>query len=237
MKRELKKALIELYEAPIPQKKQAFLKQIREPGISNRQFFLLQAGYIGKWVWLVSVIIFLGALFCGYYAEKNVLWVISAMMPFLAVTLITENIRSELYGMSELEMSSRFSLKSVLFARMGIIGMVHLVILCFAVGFGGSQSGSSLFCVGVYLLVPYLLTDVIGLWIVRKIHGKEAVYASFGVAVLIMLLPILDNCMFNTLYQPGVFGWWVALLIVLCVRAVSEWKKRIDGTEEFVWNW
>lgn len=35
---------------------------------------------------------------------------------------------------------------------------------------------------GVYIICPYLLTAFLGLWVIRKAHGKEAVYLCPGIA-------------------------------------------------------
>lgn len=54
---------------------------------------------------------FLIALMGARAFEKDVLWVISALIPFIALSLVTENARSNTYSMAEFEMSARFSLK------------------------------------------------------------------------------------------------------------------------------
>ena len=74
---------------------------------------------------MILGIAFLG----GSFLERNILWVVSALIPFAALTAITENIRSEVYLMAEFEMTVCFSLKSVLLARMAILGIVHLILM------------------------------------------------------------------------------------------------------------
>lgn len=247
MKRELKQAVKNAFEAPSPQKKEAFLQEIsrledikQSRKITNLQFVGMQFFYIRKWVWAVSLLTFVIALFGGCVMQKNVLWVLSAMMPFLALTVVTETIRSETCGMAELEMASRFSLKSIVLARMGILGLVHLTLLLF-LAFIASQSSAAngattTLKMGVYLLVPYLLTDAGGLWLVRKIRGREAVYACFGLAVLIGMLPVLGCYVLGISHQIVKFGWWVATLLVLCFALASEFRKNMKRTEEFTWN-
>ena len=44
---------------------------------------------------------------------------------------------------------------------------------------------------GVYLLVPYLLTTFSGLWIIRKIRGKETIYGCMAAAVVISGLNLI----------------------------------------------
>ena len=233
MKRNLEKLLEEAFRAPEPKRKQEFLKKLPIRRISFRQFIWIQAAYIKKSTWLLSFGIFTAALVGGGILEKNMLWFLSAMMPFLAVSAIAESSRSELYGMAELEMATRFSLRSVVLARMGILGLLHFAVLCAAAILGG---GGTFLQMGVYLLVPYLLTDVGGLWFARKFHGREAFYACLCLALVVGILPMVSEYLMQTWYHREVFGWWLAILAVLCAAAAAEWIKRIKGTEEMMWN-
>lgn len=236
MNRKLKNVLKVAFEAPEPVKKKNFLKTLGPSKISTRKFVLVQAAYIRKWVWAIFGVVFAVALIYGQFLNRSTLWIFSAMMPYLALSSIAENVRSEVYGMAELEMASRFSLKSVALARMGILGMVHFMVLCLGVFIGCRGGGASLLRTGVYLLVPYLLTDVVCLRLVRRIRGKEAVYASMGVAVIVSALPVIGKSTVSVLYETELFAWWLAALIVLGIIAMTEWKKNIDRMGEIVWN-
>lgn len=234
--RDWKKMLAEAFEAPSPRRKQAFLKKLRPPGIGYGRFVLTQALYIRKWVWAMSFVV-LAVLLAGRFMDRDVMWMLSSLMPFLALALITESGRTENYGMWELEMATRFSVRSVILARLAILGVVHLGVLCLLAllcpgeGFGGA------FRVGVYLLTPYLLTDTGGLWLVRKIRGREGVYAGIGLAVMVgMLFPLTDSLLIG-IYRGEVFGWWLAALAALLAAAPCQWKKNMKEMEEYRgWN-
>lgn len=239
MNRELKKLLRAAYEPPVPRHKQGFLRRIgcfESRGVGWFRFLMTQVSYIGKWVWIASSAVFFTALGYGTLSDKNTIWLFSAIIPFLAVTFITESIRSEVYGMAELEMASRFSLKSLLLARMEILGLMHLLVLCFIALIGSGNSGITLFRTGVYLLVPYLLTDAAGLWIARKIRGREAVYGSLAVAVVIGFFPVFLQLIQDYVYDEKYFVWWLAVLVILGGVTLSELKKRIKRTEEYTWS-
>ncbi len=64
----------------------------------------------------------------GFFASENTVWIVSAFTPFLALLLIAESTKSAIYGMNELEMSARFSLKSVVLARLIILGVFNFGI-------------------------------------------------------------------------------------------------------------
>lgn len=144
------------------------------------------------------------------YTDKNVSWVLSAITPFLAVALMAEGLRSEICGMAELEMATRFSLKSLILARMAVMGSVHLALLVLNTFIGYRQGGIPLLHAGVYLLVPYLLTNATGLYLARRIRGRECIYGILAVAAVVAALPLTARI----LYQEEMFIWWLAALAV-----------------------
>lgn len=242
MDKEMKKMLQHVMEAPMPERKQEFLCRVKgfadSPKTGNylrtgyRRFVAGQVFYIGKWGWCGSFGIFLAALFCGDFTEKNLLWVLSAFMPFLAVVFLAEGMRSEICGMAELEMATRFSLKSLVLARMGIMGIAHMLLLCLGMAASCRQGEMPLLCAGVYLLVPYLLTNVSGLYLARRIRGRECIYGILAIATVVAVVPFVGKL----LYKEGLFIWWLAALAVLGVLAVKEWKRNVDKWEECTWN-
>lgn len=133
MDQELKKALQDAFEAPAPKRKEAFLRSVPQPGISNLSFMISQAGYIRKRVWGISGVLFGVAYLGACVLGQDVMWVISALLPFAAVSVVSEHHRSYVFQMSELEMAARFSLKSVALARIGILGISHLLLLLFLI--------------------------------------------------------------------------------------------------------
>ena len=160
------------------------------------------------------------------------LWIISAFMPFIALSSVTENSRSMTYGMDELEMSSRFSLRNVVLARMGIMGVLHLSLICLLMPLAHSHSIFTFLQVGVYMLIPYLLTDVVSLWMIRRIRSKEGIYSCVGAAVGISsLYSIFRAQLINILYM-NYFGWLIVVLIALIILCVKETKKIVQQTEE-----
>ena len=234
IKEALKEALKEAFEAPAPTRKQEFLQGVPPQRVSVFSFMLSQAGYIRKRMLGLSLFLFVLSLTGAYLLELDILLIISAFMPFIALSAVTENARSMAYGMDELEMSSRFSLRNVVLARMGIMGALHLILLCLLMPLAYAHSIFSVVQVGVYMLIPYLITDVVSLWIVRRIRGKEGLYSCVGVAVCVSsMYSIFRMQLINILFM-NYFGWLIAALIVLIILYVNEMKKMVRWTEELV---
>lgn len=234
-KQQFIQLLQEAFEVPEPQRKQSFLRSLGKRRIRCSRFLLQQAAYIRKRTWGLSLAVFMAALTGARWMEGDILWLLSAMMPILALSAVAEYARSEVYGMAELEMASRFGLKSAILARMAVLGMLHAAILCLAALFVHGE-GASVFRAGIYLLVPYLLTDTAALWLCRRIRGREVIYAGAGVAVMVGFLPLLARYTGGWLQQDSTFRGWAVSAVLLCFTAVSEWKKSIRRTEELAWN-
>lgn len=237
MRRELKEHLKSIYEAPPPLHKKEFLQKWNHPQINFWEFLFSQMAYIRKWIWGISAAVFTVAMFGTITASKNLVWIISALTPLLAVTVIVECGRSENYEMAELEMATRFSLRSVVFARLGILGLENLIVLCSLLVFGIKNAeikngGLELIWTGVCIIIPYLLTDFIGLQIVRRLKGQESVYFCAGAAFCISAFTFLFRDIFIQIYKEWNPLWWVSIVLLLCVGVAGQYGNIISRTEE-----
>lgn len=236
MKPSLKRELQKIFEAPAPTRKEEFLKKIPQTEISNLSFVMAQFGYIPKHVWGIFSFTFGIAIICGFFMEKDVLWIISALIPFIALSVLTENARSGIYLMSELEMSARFSLKSVMLARMGILGVSHMILLMFLIPLCAAHNLATVFQVGLYILVPYMMTVFIGLWATRRIHGMESIYVCMGIAVGVSGINIFVRRIFPIIYEMEYMPIWIIGFVALIMLVAKEMKKSIEQTEELAWS-
>ena len=161
----LKKELKKNFEAPAPARREAFLQEFAEPaGISLFSFLLIQAQYIRKRTITVSICAFATVLFGSMILLADMLRAVSALTPLLALTLVTETGRSEHYGMAELEMATRFSLKSTLLARFGILGMGNLLLLLLLFPLSLRNNDTSPLRAGLFIITPLLLSAFLCLY-------------------------------------------------------------------------
>ncbi len=234
MRREIREQLKAVYEAPPSLHKKEFMQKWNQPSMGTWEVLCSQAAYIRKWIWLVSAAIFVAAVFGAAMTAREFMWMVSSLTPFLAVTVIAESGRSDSYGMSELEMATRFSLRSVVFARVGIIGIWNLVVLCFLLTIGIQNGTGEPFQSGVFILMPYLLTALIGLCIVRRFKGNEAIYFCMGIAVAIASFVFLSGDMLMRIYRGSNPLWWGSMLLLLIGGIFRQYRNIIIGTEELV---
>lgn len=232
MDRKRKQELVSLFEAPTPVRKREFLRNHRPEKINMRYMLLTQFAYISKWTWVFFFLLLGVSILVSFYLEQTMIRMIYAFIPFLVMISIVEIMKSNLHGMSELEMACRFSIKSIVLARMSIIGLVTLILLILMGCFIGGAVCRNL----IYMLVPYLITAYGGLCIVRKVPNREGTYLCGGVACFISLTCFVGSQLFEWIYEMRYFGGWLLILILFLLLTVCEGYRTIRRTEELVWN-
>lgn len=239
MNRQLKRSIQKAFEAPKPneQEKADFLKNLHHPPISMWQFILTQATYLRKKTWIFSALLLLPAVIGAFHIGHETLWITSAIVPFLGLLAVAENSRSITYGMSEFELSTRFSLKSVVLARMSILGVLDFTILACLVPLCWISNTLSIIQTGIYIVVPYLLTVNVSLWVTRHVHSRDNIYGCMSVAVLVSGIDLGLHYMVSVVYSLSYFGWWLAVAFFLIVIMAHEIYYTIKQMEEYSWNW
>lgn len=238
MNNQLKRNIQKAFAAPEPdqQEKARFLRTLPQPQIGMLRFLLVQASYVRKATWILSGLILLLAIFVARNMRQDALWVVSASIPLLGLLAVTESTRSMTYGMSEFEMSTRFSLKSVVLARMSILGLINFAVIAALTPLCRSGHDFSLIQTGMYLMVPYLLTVNFSLWIARRVNGRETIYGCMCVAVIVSGMHICLHFVSDLIYQEIYTGWWIVLSVFLLIELAHEIHCTIKRTEVYTWN-
>ncbi|MEF9916362.1 MAG: hypothetical protein RSD97_07870 [Lachnospiraceae bacterium] len=232
----LKNELKEIYAVPKPIRKQQFMSCIDSPKISISEFVLGQIGYIRKSIWIIALLLFGVLLFCLNKSANITFGIFSAMIPIYSLLMVMESSRSFQYGMEELELSSRFSLKAVVLARLCVLGMMNFFVLLILCPLFWQHYYAEQFYYGIYILVPYLMTCFLDLFVIRKIRGKEGVYSCIAITILISVTMLV----FFTMQVPvhKIFGaaGWVTVIVFLVILNGREGFQLFKQTEEYTWN-
>ena len=227
MKKSQKYALKQAFDPPQPQRKREFISSLPPQPVPISQFLWGQLGYIRKWVWLVDIAVMAAAVLLARLVPDEVVAILSAVTPALAVCYVAESSRSREYGMWELEMCTRFSLKSVVLSRFVLLGAANAAVFCAIIPI--SMGAVSAVRTVVYLICPYLLTSFFGLLISRKLASKEATYFIVGVAAVLGAAVLISQ---KVIYAPQNFNLWLSALALVAVGTVMQSIKTIKQTEE-----
>lgn len=232
MKDKLKEELKIYFEAPKPREKRDFVRKYGVPQVNWFHLVGIQAGYISKRVWVFSAVLCIVTFSFIEMVEARHAGMVLALIPFLVMLSVTESIRSYRYGMEELELATRFSLKSIVMSRMILLGVVNFaVLLCLMLVLGCKAQINVL-----YIMVPYFLTAGGGLYIVRKVRGNESTFLCFVLSALVCVLELYLPWQFTELFTREYVEVWVLIFIAGVVVTARESYRFIRMTEVLAWN-
>lgn len=236
MNKKLKQALSDAFDAPPPLHKTAFFKLHRRRELGRRELLTVQVRYIRWWVWVSSLVLSAVIFVSNICTAEPAPWFAAALTPFLALLVLTENGRAQLYQMEELELACRISRQSVVLARMVALGVFHLVLFVLLTPLLAAWSSVGTAQAGIYLLTPYLLTAALGMELTRRIRGREGLLACGAAAAAISVLGPLTAHVRPVLYQPENLAWWGTVMITAMIAAAVEFVFQVKNSEELQWS-
>ena len=239
MDNKMKTLIRTAFDAPPPQKKEVFLRRFAYNLARKNAWYDMipaQIGYIHKSAWVCAAMVFAAALYFTARHNGNNVFMIASLTPFLALSVLVESNRSRRYNMSELEAVTRYSLRSIVFCKMLILGIFDLIFLLFVIAITGVRSGNDILPSGIYILLPYLLTMWLGLMIERTRIGRETPYAGTGISILISLILLImvnsDHRLLRPAYVPG----WEILIVVSVMGIAVRIRDKAKCLEDAVWS-
>ncbi len=229
-----------LCQAPRPEGKEAFFRKVKAQGLLHRrprtisqwEFAAGQFLYIEKWVWALSVLLLLLITAACRRSPGNEPF---ALTPFLAAGILAQTGRSFRWKMAEMEHAARFSLRSVLLARLFWVGVVNTAGLMLVVLLVRPCFSYSLIRVFLYMMVPYLTAA----WLGSVYERKQRADHGWG-SVLICLLSsaafAAAPAFLAGLYEERLTVLWAALFITMAGGLPGSIRNWIARMEEPVWN-
>lgn len=239
MKKSMKKELKKAFLPPAPKEKESFLAAISYPKLSYPEFVLSQIGYISKIIWIFSLAVVLSGVAAVNIAPDNklmLIWIISALIPFLAVLTAAEISRSDVFGMSEIESGCRFSLQQLIGARMIILGICNFAVIAITSVVLDLISIFGIAKAALYIFTPYVLTNGISIAVLGRVRGQEGLYLSASAAVGVSLAGVIlskniflgkesANILLTVIFIAG------AVMMAVQNKKLLMGKDKIYGTQ------
>ena len=236
----IKRQIRELCRSPQPERKAEFFQYIKNQGLMNKRSFRLSQGeflagqiaYIEKRIWLLSAFLLLFITWICRHSSGNYPF---ALTPFLASGILAQTRRSFHWKMAEMECAARFSLRSVLLARMFLLGAADTAGLMIVILLVRPCFSYSLTRVFLYMVVPYLTASWLGSVYERKQrtdHGWGSVLICILSSAAFTAAPVF----FERLYDERLTVIWAAVFILMAWNLMKSIREWIYGMEEPVWN-
>lgn len=233
MYHELESNIAKAFAAPLPQKKQEFVKKMRPAKINTFAILRMQASYIRAVCWILPIMIIPVVLLGLWQNLEGAVLLTEALTPFLAAVGILETWRSCTYRMSELEQATRFSLRTVMYARMLLTGCVTTGMILLSSAVLAFHFGLSFLFTGARIMIPYLLTMSMGLQVERTAYGRNNSYCSVVIAAIIAVLALFSDMAPISLAVSLSKELVIALATGLFVLTIWQAIKTIRFTEAY----
>lgn len=237
MNRRTKKMLKAYYEAPAPQRKQEFAARWTGKRVHIGKMILLQLRYISKGHAVCSVLLFCIMVAADSYMRLSLLGALYAMVPFFVMLSVTESMRSFRFGMTELESTTLFSLKSIIMMRMLLLGAGNMLCLLLLAVF----RHENIIMEFIYLLVPYFMTAAGGLAVFRRCAGVAGNYICLVLSVGISTLQYYVYVAYQNIYVAEYNTIWLVICLLLAVVLAGEIKNTFlviaKQKEDLVWDY
>ena len=232
---ELKRLIKSAYSIEASRKNE-FIKNYQRRELNYRELLRVQLQYMGAQ--LTAICGYALAMLLGSLANIDVKLakIVAVFAPLAALFALTGLGKSEKYGMEEIEMSSRFSLRTINIIRLAIIGIAGLAIMLAASCALSAVMGMNLFVSFAAAGVPYLITTFLCMLLIRRWHSPKNIYGCVVIAAGVCAamfggIDILERCCAG-LYRSALSG---VLLISAGLTAV-EVCAYIRESEELQWN-
>lgn len=239
MNEKLKMQVKTAFQAPLPTKRNEFLDNFNFPKARYRNFVISQIGYIRKRNWLISLSLVIGAfLYIRYEYIENLtsLWVISSILPFIALIAVLEISRSTSYHMSELEMSCKHSLSDIVMVRLGVLGSFNFAIFISLIFLLSKWSDYGIWRIGIYISVPFLLTCTLSLAILNHVKIRETSYICGGISCLVSVTNSVFVYQAETVLTEKYLILWGIVVFILLIVLIRQTMKLLKNMEELQWS-
>lgn len=238
MNNGLKKEIKEAFEMKEPEGKKQFLRNLCFPKLDRKGFIFEQVFYIRKKVWVFSsfilgfIMIILNS-FSRFSPSGTNLWIISSIMPFLALISMMELSRSSMFKMAEMEASCLFGLPQLLLARMLILGIWNGLLLAVIMITANLYMPEKMIKIVVYILTPYLLVSGMSLYLINNKKERNGSYSCAAAAILVSICGIMvQRILTNYNERTGIWIMFMFFVIGLCMAFVQARKF----TEKYILN-
>lgn len=234
--KELKKRIADAYRVECSEKQRCFVGSYQRRELRLRELLLMQLNYLK-----LPYAIILACLFCFFVsavngADAKKVLTMASFLPFLSVLALADLGSSERFGMDELEMSTRLSLRTLKAVRLslaGIIGVVSIlscacvcrVLFAYSMPFALLLAG-----------FPYLVTSSACMALLRSWHAKENIYGCAVIAAVVSVcsLTAVDR---SALEAIAVHRLGCLVLFAAAVSwAAKEMYAYLKNSEEYQWN-
>ena len=157
-------------------------------------------------------------------------------MPILAFFQVAEMQRSFKYNMYEIEMACKINLKEIITARLISMTVINLLIMTLFVIIAGAKFQEGIHLLIVYLLVPFLVTNVLTMEISKLLKNKQNDVANISIALMINMFLFISHIRFPYIYESSSIFIWIIVLFISGFYLIKNIYQMYEKEDEYIWN-
>lgn len=215
-------------------------KQISEKpvGILNdkKRILLNQIRYMDKSViaihTLFCIILAAVAVIMNYHgvSKEEIILFSMILSGILGIVSIAQTGRIFSSGVAELSESCYFNVKQIVAFHMVLSGMINLTFLLFSVFFVGIQWKMNILQIGLYLLVPFVITQCCCLRVLLTEAGRKNPYLLIMVGVFVIVFYLIIASIPELYRLTALAVWCIVFMIGLLLLGIQI-KTLFKGIE------
>lgn len=229
-KSQIEKDIKQFFDAPPPKRKTDFLMSLSKMKRSQSKFIINQIRYIDLSFWiaslfciLIEVLIIVMSLVsleqtdASFQMSKENLWLIFSLLPLFTMLSSVELFKSFIHHTDEIEKACVYNLEELFLARIIIIGAFNVLILALLALTLKIIDPAHYLEMILYLLIPYLISGNVNLWILKRMRSKEGKSVSIIMTLFIGLLSFFLKTDYPQIYSSAYSVQWMSLLVITLV--------------------
>lgn len=191
------------------------------------------SGYFVALQCLIGILMF---IFIYHMRERentvyDYLSLLSAFAAFINVFMMIAVNKTFSYHMAEIEQSCYWNLKQLCACKMICFGGTGLALLLGLLIVAGQDMEVGIFRFGVYIMVPFFISNLIYLFVFTEFRKMEKEYTQYMLAFLLGIAAAVPPQL-PRLYESVNFGIWLLLLFAAACGLVYESIRMLNGMEE-----
>ncbi|MCM1252461.1 MAG: hypothetical protein NC321_06550 [Clostridium sp.] len=203
---------------------------------NRRQILWGQIRYMDKSVFAVHTLFCIAIAAAGVFMnykeapKEDVIAFSMILAGILGVISIVQTGRIFSSGIAELSESCYFNVKQIVAFHMVLSGIINLTFLLFGIFFVGTQWKVNLIQIGLYILVPFVITQCCCLRALLTEAGRKNPYVLIMVGVFAVIF-YLVIALIPELYRATALTVWCAAFVVGVLLLGIQIKTLFRGIE------
>lgn len=162
--------------------------------------------------------------------------ILSLVMPILAFLQMMELQKSFKYNMYEIEMSCKMDLKELISIKLIINTITNLIIMTIFASLTAVHFGNEIYLLIIYFLVPFMITNVINIGVMKLSKNKSNEIINITVTALMNIILLMLNIKFPCVYETSSVLVWLGLLIITVFYFIKAVYQFYEEEDDYIWN-